>query len=401
MIKNQKMIIKNLLFLVISATSFSVFSQTNTLPTNGNVGIGTTSPDVKLDVRGDVNIDSSLVVSDSAIFNSNALVKDNITVQGETRLEDNTQIIKDFTVDGATILNGSLTTNNSLKFNGVSSINTNTIGTKFLIVDSNGIVKSIEKDLMLQYININQGLSFCNPDDALGNVQNPFWNNGLNKLFNSCDLVKVGIGTSNPTHKLTLIGDQYTEGNQQVQGQFSIGEVANGFSRMTVNSGSYGAAVEIKGNNSIYNKLLFLHVNGSNNEVFKVINDNTNKVPFIMKGDGSFVFSNYSTKILQLDTTGLLHARKIKVDVETWPDYVFDSNYKLMPIKDVKAYIAKENHLPGIPSALEMEKEGLDLAQSNKLLIEKIEELMLYIINQQGDIEALKSEVEILKNQLK
>jgi hypothetical protein len=82
--------------------------------------------------------------------------------------------------------------------------------------------------------------------------------------------------------------------------------------------------------------------------------------------------------------------------VVNWPDYVFESDYPLMPISEVKTFIKEEKHLPGIPSAEEMQLNGIDLAEANKMLLEKVEEMMLYLINQQQEIDQLKAEMEVL-----
>ena len=73
-----------------------------------------------------------------------------------------------------------------------------------------------------------------------------------------------------------------------------------------------------------------------------------------------------------------------------WADYVFDKNYQLPSIYSVAAYIKANNHLPGIPSVEEVKKNGLDLAANQALLLEKIEQLTLYTIQLQQQIDELK-----------
>src|SRR6185436_6031969 len=66
--------------------------------------------------------------------------------------------------------------------------------------------------------------------------------------------------------------------------------------------------------------------------------------------------------------------------VPNWPDYVFDNKYKLQSLDEVEKYIQQNNHLPGIPSAIDLESNGLNIGEMQKLQMEKIEELTLYII---------------------
>ncbi|MEE1899615.1 hypothetical protein V1389_14800 [Flavobacterium rakeshii] len=93
---------------------------------------------------------------------------------------------------------------------------------------------------------------------------------------------------------------------------------------------------------------------------------------------------------------------KVKVAVEgtaNWADYVFADNYNLMPLNEVEAFTKENKHLPNVPSAEEMVTEGLDVAQMDAKLLEKIEELTLYLIEQNKQIEELKTEIKELKKQ--
>lgn len=73
-----------------------------------------------------------------------------------------------------------------------------------------------------------------------------------------------------------------------------------------------------------------------------------------------------------------------------WPDFVFAKSYKLKSLKEVESYINANKHLPDVPSANEMKSSGLDVVKSNAILLQKIEELTLYIIDLQKQVEALK-----------
>src|SRR5436189_984487 len=77
--------------------------------------------------------------------------------------------------------------------------------------------------------------------------------------------------------------------------------------------------------------------------------------------------------------------------VPNWPDYVFNNQYKLRGLNEVEEFIKKNNHLPGIPSAKEVESNGVNVGEMQKLQMEKIEELTLYIIELKKEIEKLKA----------
>jgi len=90
---------------------------------------------------------------------------------------------------------------------------------------------------------------------------------------------------------------------------------------------------------------------------------------------------------------GDIIAEGVRVELETnWPDYVFTSTYNLMPLAQVEQFIEENGHLPNVPSAQTMEEEGIDLGDMVTKQMEKIEELTLYIIELQKEVEVLKAQ---------
>jgi hypothetical protein len=86
------------------------------------------------------------------------------------------------------------------------------------------------------------------------------------------------------------------------------------------------------------------------------------------------------------------------------PDYVFDSDYPLMPMTELAEFIKRENHLPNIPSAEEMKKTGVNMTRFQMKLLEKVEELTLYTLSQEETIETQKKAIDAQKqaiNELK
>jgi hypothetical protein len=84
----------------------------------------------------------------------------------------------------------------------------------------------------------------------------------------------------------------------------------------------------------------------------------------------------------KLVVDGNIQARKITVNQDTWADYVFDKNYKLPKLSELEKYILENKHLPEIPSTGQIQKQGLDLGSTQEALLKKIEELTLYMIEQ-------------------
>lgn len=85
--------------------------------------------------------------------------------------------------------------------------------------------------------------------------------------------------------------------------------------------------------------------------------------------------------------------QEINVKIGPFPDYVFNSDYKLLPLEELDEYIQVNEKLPGMPSASQVEELGVDLGEMNRLLVEKVEELTLYLIEQQQQILLLQQQI--------
>jgi len=96
-----------------------------------------------------------------------------------------------------------------------------------------------------------------------------------------------------------------------------------------------------------------------------------------------------------LTVKGTIHAKEVLIDMNTpLADYVFDKNYQLMPLNKVEEYVNTNSHLPEIPSAAEVSKNGLSIGEMQNKLLQKVEELTLYVIEQQKQIDQLKQELK-------
>lgn len=124
-------------------------------------------------------------------------------------------------------------------------------------------------------------------------------------------------------------------------------------------------------------------------------------VGFLAVGNFDAAFAMPSpTNTYRLIVEGGIITEKIKVAVKgsaDWADYVFEPSYKLMPLDKVESFVKVNKHLPNVPSAEEVAKNGLDISQTSAKLMEKIEELTLYMIEMNKEINALKLENEKLK----
>lgn len=103
----------------------------------------------------------------------------------------------------------------------------------------------------------------------------------------------------------------------------------------------------------------------------------------------------------ELNVDGQIVAEEVLVqNSANWPDFVFADNYQLQDIRDVESFIKVHRHLPNVPSAAQIEIDGINLGEMDKTLLRKIEELTLYLIRQSQDIEQLKLENAALRQEI-
>lgn len=101
-----------------------------------------------------------------------------------------------------------------------------------------------------------------------------------------------------------------------------------------------------------------------------------------------------------LGVNGAIYAKKLKVTQSGWADFVFNKNYKLPTLKEVEDHIKKYKHLPGVPSEAEVQKNGTDVAEIQATLLKKIEELTLYVIEQNKKLEVQQKQIEELQKKV-
>lgn len=212
-----------------------------------------------------------------------------------------------------------------------------------------------------------------------------FKTNGNTRMTVKASNGNVGIGTTNPKEKLHVNGHVVLPPNMKLK--FGTNDPNTG-SFAIRNTSLYNTYADIDGN--LYFRTI--HKNGTlKDRVLAMQSDGTVLIGVKEKYDNSVV--NTQGHKLMVNGGILCEELKVIADVPN-SDYVFESDYELKPLEEVEAFIKEHKHLPEVPSAQTFKEEGYKVGEMDDLLLRKVEELTLYIIELQKEIDELKAKKE-------
>lgn len=209
--------------------------------------------------------------------------------------------------------------------------------------------------------------------------------NGTKRMTIKTSNGNVGIGTINPKQKLHVNGHILLPTNYQLR--LGTNNPNTGSFRIR-NTSHYNTYADIDGN--LYFRTI--HKNGTlKDQVLAMQSDGTVLIGVKEKYDNSIV----NTQGYKLMVNGGILCEELKViaDVPNSDD-VFEQDYDLKPLEEVEAFIQEHKHLPEVPSAQTFKEEGYKVGEMDDLLLRKVEELTLYIIELKKEIEELKAKKE-------
>jgi len=128
-------------------------------------------------------------------------------------------------------------------------------------------------------------------------------------------------------------------------------------------------------------------------------NVNDGSTPILSINDNGHVGIGTASPDSKLAVNGIIHTKEVKVDLNGWSDFVFYDNYELPTLQEVENHIKEKGHLKDIPSADDVKENGINLGEMNAKLLQKVEELTLYLIDQNKKIEELTGKVQRLENE--
>lgn len=301
-------------------------------------------------------------------------------------------------VKGATYLNGACTVNSTLKVNSSATMSSSLTvsGKSFLsAMTASGDIYGKSKLTVDGYTYLNGGSTLVGKATLAGGFT----------ATSPCT-----ISSSLTTSSLTVSGASTFSGNIKAKGTSNVfyndfriygstTESAN--LHIYKNKAQEGMRIASSGKES-YANMTFNATdyvfNADQTQDTKIMTMNKNGVNMLKSLDvkGKITCHN------EIEVADLLKANQIKagdinVELNNAADYVFEDNYDLKSLSEVENYVKENKHLPGVPSASEIAENGMSVSQMSNLLLEKVEELTLHMIELQKENKALKAEVEMLK----
>ena len=255
-------------------------------------------------------------------------------------------------------------------------------------------------------------------------------NSAATELFRVLDNGNVGIGLTNPAVKLDVAGlganniDFQTTGRMAIRGSSPgvsftdgvteksfIGWVGSGIPSQVF--GIYTPTADVRGGwntlNVMSNGSIALGAQATNINAKLDVTGNIFANGKVLIGLSGLTQTDYASKVgtyLLAVNGDAIFKRAVVKNYANWADFVFEEKYSLQPLEELERFIKSNKHLPDVPTAAEVEKDGIDLGSNQTILLQKIEELTLYTIeqnkkntHQQEQINQLLQEVKSLKSQ--
>jgi hypothetical protein len=285
-----------------------------------------------------------------------------------------------------------------IKGTGNVGIGTNNPSLKFEIRNSGS--DGIRISTSTQNIDITNGLSGGVIGTSTGNAMHVMSNNSIGLSLSTAGL--VGIGNITPT-TAGLVVNKLVGNTNAVFGSNTTGvSIQTSYPGIGFNTYYNGGSIMIASGGAGYigadpttGRIIIANTNvNSTAGVYNALQD---KMWIANDGTVSLGSSNLGAENTslgagyKLKVYGKVLSEEVRVQLKTaWPDYVFEKNYKKLSLDELEKYVGENKHLPNIPSAVEVEKDGQHLGEIQRKMLEKIEELSLYVIE-------LKKEIDLLK----
>jgi len=337
---------------------------------NGNVGIGTYHPTAKLHVsNGDIQDDGALTVNGDANFAGNFFARQGIATKGsfsagKGSFSGNLNVngilhaLNSLVVDSNFTIGGDFTTNGNLNFAGNRTI--------AYFPASNGQPEII---------------SYGIPNGKTHPIVDPCYAPNIPTTANAFQgtVYAYGVNANGAAVNSIAMGFDGSNGFIDVAGTSTV----PGGTRLLMN---YYCGKDI---------FMCTGSNGGNVHISDA--PSSSGAVYLGTTHIGTSTSNGAHPNALLTVSGEIVSQAVYVRLADWPDYVFRPTYQLPKLSEIESFYKQNQHLPEIPTEKEISEKGADLGEMNKLLLKKVEELTLYLVEQQKQIDALKNKVESIK----
>ncbi len=280
----------------------------------------------------------------------------------------------------------------TIPISGNVGIGTETPDSKLSVMGQTKLINPAGRTLLVEKENDDSWITFHDPGDLWysfgidrsngGSVSLNYGGDLSSSQFVMTSLGKIGIGVSNPQDML------HVNGNVSIEPDGSNIPVYLNFKRAS--DGWIAARIGQAYSMNLYGGHLIFETNDKDSPT-----DLVERMRITYDGK---IGIGTSTPSELLSVNGTIRSKEIKVEATGWPDYVFQEGYDLPTLEETKAYITENKHLPEIPSAKEMEANGVALGEMNMLLLKKIEELTLHLIEMKEENQEMKERISNLEN---
>lgn len=440
------------LLLPLMAISLGGFAQVTVDPSNGNVGIKTTSPNYPLTVNGSVklvdpgmgylisyaSLSETLGGLSTILGNNVANGATNNTIRKTINPYDASSFISLNYISGITFHTGITGATNTdmplgdsekmrITQSGNIGIGTVTPSEKLSIYGATnsapgvlaletsrndaafvevGSIRAKNADGEVSRIGLLRGSGTCT--GAMNFLVRPTNDAELQEAMRINENGNIGMGGLNPLAKLDVRSDyvknEYgiiaptalflSKNAPQAGNGGAIG--LGGKTGLATADYAYAYMLGAKENNSNYAGYFAIHTVAGDGNPGEASSGNYERMRVTSTGN---VGIGTATPKEKLSVNGKIRAKEIKVETANWPDYVFAEGYNVGTLQELESYIKSNKHLPEVPSAKEAEANGVELGEMYKLLLKKVEELTLYLIEKDKQIKKLEDRMANLEKQ--